>query len=272
MNIAFILLILILAMPSNASYLPDWSKVKTPTQSKPYIYGSYYSGCMDGGVRIADKGDGYSTSGVHENRYYGHPLLIEYINKLGKIIYSEFSRTMIIADLASPRGGPAPINSSLHQSHQTGLDVDIWLNSARSTENPKKIKQVSMVNKRKAKIDNRYWNHDTVLILKNAASFDEVDRIFVNPVIKKELCRNHKGEKWLHKIRAWWGHSSHFHVRLKCPKGDKECISQSPIPAGDGCGKQLDWWFSEEATSKKTWKPREYPDLPEACTIIYNKK
>ena len=265
-----ILLIFVLIFPelSNAQIL-DWHLVDTPTGNKSKIYGTYSAGCMDGGIKLPASGDGYVQGDVHDNRFYGQPELIEYITKLGREV-AGLGRTIIIGDLASPRGGPAPITSSLHQSHQTGLDVDIWLRSAKDSENPSKIKQVPMVEKNSNAINRKYWDQATAEILARAASFSEVERIFVNPVIKKELCKRHAGEEWMHKIRAWWGHAEHFHVRLKCPTDNPDCKMQKPVPDGDGCGEELAWWFSEDAklTSSKV-EPRKYPALPAECRAVF---
>src|ERR1019366_5630748 len=51
------------------------------------------------------------------------------------------------------------------------------------------------------------------------------------------------GRAWMAKIRPWWGHNYYFHVRLSCPSGSPQCRGQAPPPPGDGCGKELDWWF-----------------------------
>ena len=57
-----------------------------------------------------------------------------------------------------------------------------------------------------------------------------MQRIFVNAAIKKALCREAKGDRsWLSKIRPWWGHDYHFHIRITCPPGSSECEGQ-PAP------------------------------------------
>jgi penicillin-insensitive murein endopeptidase len=95
-----------------------------------------------------------------------------------------------------------------------------------------------------------------------------VARIFVNPAIKRALCRETGPDlAWLTKIRPWWGHNYHFHIRLSCPSGQLECRSQAPPPPGDGCGKELDWWFTAEARhpARGPAKPLLMADLPPAC-------
>ena len=104
-----------------------------------------------------------------------------------------------------------------------------------------------------------------------AASDPAVARIFVNAAIKKALCQGEPpGERdWLRKVRAWWGHDSHFHVRLNCPEGAPGCVAQAPPPPGDGCGGELAWWFTAEALHPKPpATPRvelTLDDLPQAC-------
>ena len=71
-------------------------------------------------------------------------------------------------------------------------------------------------------------------------------RIFVNAAIKKAMCREAGSDRdWLAKVRPWWGHAEHFHVRIACPPDSPECKPQPPVPAGDGCGHELDYWFKE---------------------------
>lgn len=265
-----LLLLLLIAPNLAAAAMLDWHLVAKPTKQKAQIYGSHTAGCMDGGVKLPDSGVGFVAGDVEDNRAYGQPELINYITQLGTITHDKLQRTLIIGDLASPKGGPAPIYSSLHQSHQTGLDVDIWLRAARKLENPHKLKQVSMVAASGDKINHKNWSITQVEILAEAAGFANVDRIFVNSVIKRELCRKHKGEEWLGKIRPWWGHASHFHVRLKCPSSSPECKMQQALPKGDGCDEQLAWWFTDEAKpgfAKK--EPRKYPDLPKECGRVF---
>ncbi len=85
------------------------------------------------------------------------------------------------------------------------------------------------------------------MLIKLAAQDRDVERIFVSPLIKKELCRIERPEdqSWMEKIRPWYGHRDHMHVRLRCPPGSPECRPQKPVPETKGCGKPLDEWFSK---------------------------
>jgi penicillin-insensitive murein endopeptidase len=59
-------------------------------------------------------------------------------------------------------------------------------------------------------------------------------------------------------------------MRLFCPSAQPECQGQAPPPPGDGCGKELDWWFTPEARHlpQGPAKPLLLADLPRACTKL----
>jgi penicillin-insensitive murein DD-endopeptidase len=94
-------------------------------------------------------------------------------------------------------------------------------------------------------------------VLRFAAEQPDVERIFMHPLIKQELCLESRGSNspnssgWLQKIRPWYGHDDHFHVRLRCPEGAVQCQHQDPVPPGDGCDLDLAWWFSPEGRDKQ---------------------
>jgi hypothetical protein len=74
-----------------------------------------------------------------------------------------------------------------------------------------------------------------------------VELIFVNAAVKKAPCREAKGDRsWLAKIRPWYGHDYHFHVRITCPPGDSACTPQPPPPESEGCASvDLAYWFTD---------------------------
>ena len=69
-------------------------------------------------------------------------------------------------------------------------------------------------------------------LIKRAASYPAVERIFVHPAIKKALCEDTAKDTdraWLSKVRPMWGHHYHFHIRIVCPAGSTNCEHQ-PAP------------------------------------------
>jgi penicillin-insensitive murein endopeptidase len=258
-NMLKYLLIGVLCFTAACTNVNKWGSVKTPTQNAPEAYGTYTAGCMDGAVALPEKGIGYEVVNGARNRFYGQPSLIGFLQEYAAKNYEQNKSTLYISDIAQPRGGPILHG---HGSHQTGLDVDIWY--GRKNELP-----IDLVNLEKKSLDEAAWNNFDSHILENAASFPEVERIFVNPYIKAKLCEEHKGEAWLSKIRPWWLHHDHFHVRMSCPVGDKFCTGQNAVDKTDGCDSTLDWWFSDEAAQQaavdmKAKKPKVIK-LPEQC-------
>ena len=109
----------------------------------------------------------------------------------------------------------------------------ISLVSMPTVSRPKKDKRskdsnfYTLVDRKKERIVSKRWTNQVIGLLRTAASDENVSRIFVHWVIKNQLCRDVKGDRaWLRKIRAWWGHDRHFHVRLTCPKASKDCKNQ----------------------------------------------
>ena len=68
---------------------------------------------------------------------------------------------------------------------------------------------------------------------------------------------------WLRKVRPFWGHDYHFHIRIGCQPGSPGCKAQDATPDDDGCDKSLAWWFTEEP-----WRPNKNPDAPKARDLM----
>lgn len=256
----------------------EWAKHQEPTSdSVPQSIGTYNGGCLSGGVALPISGRGYQVMRLSRHRYYGHASLVQFIQQLGHIAADEKLGTLLVGDLGQPRGGPT---LSGHRSHQTGLDVDIWFLLADKLENRlltanerETWSATSVVDTRSDTVDYQQWTEANEKILEAAARQPEVDRIFVNPSIKQALCNNKAAaaSSWLRKIRPWWKHDDHFHVRLKCPQDNPYCQGQSSLPAGNGCDSSLAWWFSKEAkTPVKKAKPIPPPPLPALCEQVLN--
>jgi penicillin-insensitive murein endopeptidase len=255
----------------SVAYASPWSKVKAPAPGPTQVIGSTSNGCLGGAETLPRQGKGFVSIRRYRNRYYGHPDLLALIRDMGASVSRRTDQLMMVGDLSQPRGG---LMSSSHRSHQNGLDVDIWFRLARSPgsadrEHPEERDPKSMVAPGGLRV-NASWGEDQQFLIKTAAKDRRVDRIFVNPAIKQALCQTERGDReWLRKLRPWWGHDAHFHVRLRCPPGNPACEQQAPIPAGDGCGAELAWWFSEEARSpKKSGKPKSTPPMPAACQAL----
>jgi penicillin-insensitive murein endopeptidase len=244
-----------------------------PTNGKPQAIGFYTKGCLTGGVALAPDGPAWQAMRPSRNRNWGHPKLVALIEKLATEAKEKDGWPgLLVGDLAQPRGGPMLTG---HASHQVGLDADIWLmpspGRTLSREEREQLSAVSVVKDRR-NIDPDVWTEGHAKLLKRAASYAQVERIFVNPPIKKALCAWATGDRsWLRKIRPWYGHTYHFHIRMGCPDGDK-CRAQPRPGAGDGCG-ELAYWLSDKPYAKRKTPPLKIKemmmaDLPAQCKTV----
>ncbi len=241
-------------------------------------HGSYAKGCLAGGARLAETGESWQAMRLSRNRNWGHPELIAFVGRLGAQAQQIGWDGLLVGDLSQPRGGPM---TSGHRSHQIGLDADIWMRPGYARELSRKerenIGSFTVTTGDHMAVNNR-WTAGHGEVLKPAASDPAVARIFVHAAIKDQLCQTAGTDRgWLRKIRPWWGHNAHFHVRLACPDGAVGCIDQAPPPPGDGCDASLSWWFSDEARNPKPdpntpKKPARrqlvLADLPQACERV----
>ncbi|NOQ36076.1 MAG: penicillin-insensitive murein endopeptidase [Methylococcaceae bacterium] len=261
------LLPIIMILFTHSINAADWSQFTTPTNTKPYVIGKTNNGCIAGAQALPLQGDGYLVVHLERRRYYGHPLLIQTLKMLAKQAQQQQLGVLQMGDLGQARGGALPFG---HRSHQSGLDADVWFNLnpasyANANKQRSNIKQPSMLNSNGKGLNAR-WTNKHRKLLELAANIAEVDRIFVNPYIKRDLCETVSGNRqWLQKIRPWYHHDEHFHIRLRCPESSPDCIKQAAISVGDGCDATLAWWFEKHTASRSTKKKSA---MPKACRAL----
>lgn len=254
----------------------NWSRLRHPLPAQPEVLGGYNAGCIRGAVDLPRVGRGYQVMRVSRHRYFGHPRLVDFVERFGRAVERQGLDPVLVGDLAQPRGGPMPFG---HASHQSGLDVDIWFRTAPrqrhvSTSEIEELPMRSVIRVAEGRLDPEFWSERERRLLELAAQDPEVERIFVNPVIKLGLCQSEGKAAWLEKIRPWWGHDAHFHVRLACPPDSPRCDPQKPPPAGNGCDGDLEDWVNQIiALATEPPKPRPTqrpaaPSLPVACGQI----
>ena len=287
----FLCLALLAPLPAHAEKLANrlFGAKDLPSVQDPMPVGSYARGCGAGMMELPETGPSWQAMRLDRNRNFGQPVLVDYLIDLSKAAQQIGWAGLYIGDMSQPRGGPM---TSGHASHQIGLDADIWmLPPARLNLTRAERESISSIPVRSAdqKSVTENWTKRHHALLKAAASDARIDRIFVAAAVKLEMCKTAKrsDKKWLQKIRPVAGHETHFHVRLKCPKGARLCETQTPTVAdlsknGDGCDETLDYWVSEAylnpPKSTKKPNPEEPPekgprqftmaDLPKQCANV----
>jgi penicillin-insensitive murein endopeptidase len=270
LGVAAIALLLIGARPGTS---PDTPAPDTPAPGPLRIIGSEGGGggCIAGAVRLPAQGPGFQTIHLGRSSFWGAPQTIAGVEILGRQAEAAGLGTLYVEDIARPRGGPLPGG---HAAHQLGLDADIGLDTSRKpTLTPatrEAVELPSLVAPDQRGVDPALWSGQTITLLKLAAALPGVDRVLVNPAIKKQLCQDVQGDRvWLRLIRPWWGHAAHMHIHFRCPDGQPECVQQVPPPPGDGCDATLQWWFDQlNAPPAPPAAPKPRPSPPAACAAV----
>ena len=241
------------------------------------IFGTYNNGCIRGAVRIPQS-PYYPNQRWGPGRDYAHPEMISYLEDLVKKAREHKLPPLLLGDASKRYGGPFGKGSS-HGSHNIGLDADISFDFSSPKKSDAELshpKDVYIVDTKGNPTANFDSNRAALIYL--AADDPRVQRIFVAPGIKRALCRMYKRDgystSWLHKLRPWYGHRGHMHVRLYCPDDSPECKVQAEAPEGDGCGAELDSWFQPPKPPKPGEKPKPPKPkvLPEQCRAVLQGK
>jgi penicillin-insensitive murein endopeptidase len=241
--------------------------------------GSYARGCLAGAEALPVNGQTWQVMRLSRNRMFGHPDMIDFLERFAATVPRQSNWAgILVGDISQARGGPMLTG---HASHQIGLDADIWLTPMPrrelSREEREQMSAVNMVRADRLDIDPAVWTPEHLKVIRAAATDPKVERVLVNAAIKKALCREATGDRrWLNKVRPWWGHNFHMHIRIGCPEGSGDaCRSQNAVPGGEGCGSELDYWFSDEvlnprppAVPPKPTPPLTMADLPDACRQV----
>ena len=249
-----------------------FARKTTPSAGPARSIGFYSHGCIAGAVALPVDGETWQVMRVSRNRNWGHPELIQFIEQLADKATRTGWHGLLIGDMSQPRGGPLLAG---HTSHQVGLDVDIWLTPmpahALTRLEREEMMATMVVAANRKDVDPKVWTPAHAALIKAAASDPRVTRVFVNPAIKKALCREPGDDRaWLGKIQPWLGHDWHFHVRLGCQPDSPDCEPQPPRDAGDGChSKEMDRFANVVLPEHST--PHAGPTmakLPAACREV----
>ncbi|MCU0907842.1 MAG: penicillin-insensitive murein endopeptidase [Rhodobacteraceae bacterium] len=267
------------ALPAPAQTAKElFGREMRPGGGSPEPLGTYARGCLDGAVELPETGPTWQAMRLSRNRNWGHPDTIAFLQRLSQAAAAQPGwNGLYVGDISQPRGGPMLTG---HASHQIGLDADIWLRPADrldlSRSAREEIGSPSLARTRGAYTTDG-WTPQHHAIIRAAAQDPDVARIFIFPGAKVAMCDTETGDRaWLRKVRPWWGHDSHFHVRLRCPPGAGICEDQDPPPPGDGCDDARDWVADilnpppadPNAPPAQPRREIQLADLPQRCTAV----
>lgn len=250
---------------ANIAAFPDAARAlfgqkTTPASMQARAIGSYARGCLAGAVAMPVDGPSWQVMRQARNRNWGHPVLIDYLERLSRDVPRITGWPgLLIGDISQARGGPMLTG---HASHQIGLDADLWLTpmprAKLDRDERENMPAVNMARSDWRDVDPKNWTPAHGKLIRAAASDPRVERVFVNPALKVALCRESGADRaWLGKVRPIWGHNYHFHIRMSCPAGMESCSGQEPPNFGDGCGEELSGWI--ERQRKAIFAPKPPP-------------
>ncbi len=185
------------------------------------FYNSYRG--RNGGIiqatELEETSKGLRSINRNDRIVYGSGITVQFLHKVGEELEKSLQIPMEVGDLSKQFGGRAPP----HASHQNGLDIDI----------------------RTLKLSNRRFDRERNWeFLKIMFRYQLVHRIFTSNENKEQLCQvarirnEHQTYRELfQRLQYWRGHTTHFHVRLKCTgHNDQSCRKdESPLPRSSGC-------------------------------------
>lgn len=262
---------------------------KSPSPLAARAIGFYAKGCLAGGKAIPIDGPAWQVMRLSRNRNWGHPRLISLVERLAVDVKAHDGwNGLLVGDISQPRGGPMLTG---HASHQIGLDADIWLTPMPDKRMDRREREdlaaTSMLAADRVSVDPKVWTEAHGRLILRAASYSQIERVLVHPAIKKALCENKAFPRdHLRKVRPYWGHHYHMHIRMFCPKDSPGCTPQAVVGTDDGCGKEVDDWIARMKRiyaprppvepkivvpkPKPTPKPPEITlaDLPVACKLV----
>ena len=233
----------------------------TPVEAQARSIGFYSRGCLAGAKALPVDGESWQVVRLSRNRMWGNPAMISFLERFSRKAKAEgVWNGILVGDISQPRGGPMLTG---HASHQVGLDADVWLtpmpDRTLSREERESMSAVDMVSEDGRSVTS-HWTPAQAGIVRAAAEEPEVERIFVNAAIKKALCETAKGRPWMNKVRAYWGHNYHFHIRIKCPAGGSAASRRTQCRREMAATNRSPGGSPTEALHPRPGKPK--PPLP----------
>lgn len=223
---------------------PSW--VEDPSQGyREQAIKSYTRGKLENADRFALETESYTKIMQARARHYATFDLIYVIEFAADAVKKAFpdGERIQIGDASQEHGGFI----RGHSSHQNGLDVDIaYLRKDYQEQNPNHYDGFEENFVFKGKLSSNFDLERNWHFIKSLVSTKRINRIFINPVIKKALCIHAKdiGEitserETLRHLRAWSGHRDHMHIRINCPENSPLCKQQPDLHEDTGCPRNI---------------------------------
>lgn len=215
---------------------------------------------------------GYQVMRTDQRRYFGHPDLVQFIQRLSNQVHNKGMGTVLIGDMGMPAGGR--FNGG-HASHQTGLDVDIFLQLPQTRWTSSQLLKPQALDWSPAMASmwcRRYGARKSASLSSWRRKIAKLPASSSTRRLNSSCARTRAATaSGCVKSVPGFQHRAHMHVRLRCPAGSLECEDQAPPPPGDGCGAELQSWFEppkpgstpceEDAAAAAAFLPRYWMSM-----------
>lgn len=228
--------------PSHAPVFSFWDLLTDPTQGNiEQALGFYSNGSLENASHTGDSSPDFVKLFLWRDRAWSTFDMSTILQTTAASVHALHpdGERMQIGDIAQKVGGFL----SGHASHQNGLDADVAYFRKDHHEQDPAVNGFAYIYVQKGGVLDpvfdvaRNWD-----AYKAIADTGRLDRIFMDPVIKRGFCAYAKttGElesrkELLRRLRPLENHQDHFHVRITCPIDSPKCQAQLPPPEGDGC-------------------------------------
>lgn len=236
------------AQPRNASRRGRTASARRPPAPPSASTGWANRGALEHGRALVE-GDGVRFL-PGRPLHWGTEELIGLIERVGAEMRRRHASRVTVGDLSAQHGGPV----GRHRSHQSGRDADICFlartYTARGQGAPVDLNDYVSFDRNGRSFDGRYV-FDTA---RNWALLDailtdrrvRIERIFISAPLRQRLLaygREHGADGslvnqaalTLLQPRGVSPHDNHFHVRIDCPVGDRQCregVHRVPVARG----------------------------------------
>ena len=97
-----IALLALLASAGSLAATP-WQKITQPIGGSAQSIGAFSNGCIVGAEALPLSAPGYQVMRTDQRRYFGHPDLVQFIQRLSNPVHNKGMGTVLIGDMDGPR-------------------------------------------------------------------------------------------------------------------------------------------------------------------------
>ena len=145
-----------------------WAHQITPSAGSAEAIGGYAAGCLQGAVALPEHGTGYQILRPRQKRFYGHPVMEQYVLDLARQARKMGLPDILVGDMAMAKGGlqnslsDAGVGALCARTAVYGAYFNVRIN-AKDIKNRDTAKK--LLNKAKSIFDKTLTNENEMIAL-----------------------------------------------------------------------------------------------------------